>query len=88
MLTLKPVPLFRKDSQKLAARGRDFLKLVTPLAILLNRQSLPPQYQDHPLKGEWLGYREFHVEFDWVVIYKIVNDFLVLARTSTHADLF
>jgi hypothetical protein len=38
------------------------LQALRPLALLLNNQSLPPQYQDHPLKGEWGGYREFHIE--------------------------
>jgi addiction module toxin, RelE/StbE family len=49
---------------------------------------LPDHYRDHPLSGEWTGYREFHAAPDWLVIYRIVRNYLVLARTGTHADLF
>ncbi|MDR1979333.1 MAG: type II toxin-antitoxin system YafQ family toxin [Synergistaceae bacterium] len=45
-------------------------------------------YFDHPLQGDWSGYREFHIEPDWVVIYRNVDEFLVLERTGTHSDLF
>jgi mRNA interferase YafQ len=41
-----------------------------------------------PIRGKWFGYREFHAEFDWILIYRIVDEFLVLARTGTHNDLF
>ena len=71
------------------ARGWDIDNNLLPLlSVLLNRKQLPPQYQDHPLKGEWLGYREFHAGPDWIVIYKVVGEFLVLARTGNHSDLF
>jgi mRNA interferase YafQ len=88
MLTAKPTNAFRKDVQRLAARGRDILKIFYPLVFLLNGQQLSPQYQDHPLKGDWAGYRDFHAETDWIVIYKIEGEFLVLARTGSHSDTF
>ena len=87
MLTAKPTTSFRKDIQRLATRGRDIIKILQPLVLLLNEQPLPPQYQDHPLKGKWTGYRDFHIEPDWVVIYKIDKNFLILMRTGTHADI-
>ena len=59
-----------------------------PLLILLNEQPLPPRYKDHPLKGQWKDYREFHIESDWLLICKITDDALILARTGTHSDLF
>ena len=63
--------------------------LETPLSILLEGLPLPPQYKDHPLKGNWKEHREFHLQRDWVVIYRIENhDTLVLVRTGTHSDLF
>ncbi|GHV40777.1 hypothetical protein FACS1894187_21980 [Synergistales bacterium] len=71
MLTPDPSGAFKKDIQKLAIRGYDILRSFHPLALLLNNGVLPPQYRDHPLKGKWTGYREFHVESDWVVIYRI-----------------
>jgi mRNA interferase YafQ len=79
---------YKKDLRLAEARGWDIDDTLLPLlAVLLNRQSLPLQYQDHPLKGEWSGYREFHVSSNWILIYRVVGEFLVLARTGTHSDL-
>jgi mRNA interferase YafQ len=88
MLTLEPATAFKSEIQRLARRGQDIMKLFPPLLMLLNNQTLPPQYKDHPLKGKWIGFREFHVESDWLVIYQIADSTLFLARTGTHADLF
>jgi mRNA interferase YafQ len=88
MLIFDPSSAFKKDFQKLAARRYDILKAFLPIALLLNRMPLPSQYQDHPLKGQWAGYREFHVEPDWVFIYQINGEYLTLARTGSHSDLF
>ena len=88
-LTPELTSAYKKDVRRAESRGWGIdNKLLPPLAILLNRDPLPPQYADHPLKGEWSGYREFHVEPDWLVIYRVVRQFLVLARTGTHSDLF
>jgi mRNA interferase YafQ len=51
-------------------------------------KALPPSNRAHPLKGEWKGYWDCHVAPDWVLIYKLTEDELRLARTGTHADLF
>ena len=57
-------------------------------ALLLD-QALPAVRRDHPLKGEWNGWRELHIQADWLLIYKCGGrDELYLARTGTHADLF
>jgi mRNA interferase YafQ len=64
------------------------MKMFPPIACLLNGHPLPSQYHDHPLKGEWAGCRDFHVEPDWIVIYRVVGGILRLERTGTHADLF
>jgi mRNA interferase YafQ len=88
-LTPKLTSAYKKDVRRAESRGWDIdNKLLPPLAILLNTRQLPPQYEDHSLKGEWSGYREFHIEPDWIVIYRVVRQFLVLARTGTHPDLF
>jgi len=52
--------------------------------------SLPPLYRDHPLKGEMIGLREFHVEPDWLVVYRIEEQTLTLYAmgTGTHSDLY
>jgi mRNA interferase YafQ len=88
MLTPEPSTAFRSEIQRLARQGKDITKIFTPLLMLLNAQTLPPQYLDHPLKGSWSGYRDFHVEPNWIVIYRIVDKILILARTGTHVELF
>jgi mRNA interferase YafQ len=50
--------------------------------------TLPASYKDHPLKGDWQGYRDAHIEPDWLLIYRVVRDDIYLARTGSHADLF
>jgi mRNA interferase YafQ len=63
-------------------------KLKTVLSILIDRQPIPPAYGDHSLKGDWKGFRDLHIEPDWLLLYRIVDDELQLARTGSHADLF
>lgn len=60
------------------------------MQILANGETLPPKYKDHELKGNYQGHRECHIEPDWLLIYKIENDILILTltRTGTHSDLF
>jgi mRNA interferase YafQ len=88
-MTPKLTSAYKKDIRRVESRGWDIdNKLLPPLAVLLNGHSLPRQYDDHRLKGEWAGYREFHADTDWIVIYRVVGRFLVLARTGSHSDLF
>jgi len=49
---------------------------------------LEPKHRNHFLKGEWKHYAECHIEPDWLLIYRIVDEELQLARTGSHADLF
>lgn len=49
---------------------------------------LCPSYKDHLLRGNWNGYRDAHIEPDWLLIYRVSGDELQFARTGTHADLF
>jgi mRNA interferase YafQ len=51
---------------------------------------LPGKYRDHALSGNWTGYRECHITPDWLLVYRIKNDILVLmlTRTGSHSDLF
>ena len=60
------------------------------VTTLLNGKTLSPKYRDHALTGNWKGYRECHIAPDWLLIYKIEADvlLLVLQRTGTHSDLF
>jgi len=56
--------------------------------LLVNRHPLPGGLNDHPLKGEFKGYRDLHIESDWLLIYKVDDKDLWLSRTGSHADLF
>ena len=58
------------------------------LVMLIAQEPLAARYRDHPLRGIWKGYREAHVEPDWILIYRIEGDELRLIRTGSHADLF
>jgi mRNA interferase YafQ len=79
---------FKRDVRKVGKRGKDMGKLRVLLDLLLNEQPLPAHYCDHPLKGTWAGFRDAHIEPDWLLIYGVENDELQLARTGTHSDLF
>jgi len=69
-------------------RGKDMHKLKTVLSLLIEQQPLPARYHDHPLKGEWKGFRDLHIEPDWLLLYAVEGNELQLARTGTHSDLF
>ena len=69
-------------------RGKDLSKLRELILLLLAKDPLPEGYKDHPLKGNWKGYREAHIEPDWLVIYRVAGDELHLVRIGSHADLF
>ncbi|MBE5893193.1 MAG: type II toxin-antitoxin system YafQ family toxin [Lachnospiraceae bacterium] len=88
--TIKNTTQFKKD-YKLAKRRNlnlDLLKdVVTKLA---NGETLDEKYRDHALSGDWIGHRECHILPDWLLVYRIEDDVLILTltRTGTHSDLF
>ena len=79
---------FKRDVRRMQRRGKDLTKLRQPLAMLARQALLPARYRDHPLRGNWWGYRDFHIEPDWLLIYRVEGDELQLVRTGSHADLF
>ena len=87
----RSIKSFRRSVRSVAKRGYDMSKLERTIDLLASGSPLPPNYQDHPLKGNYIGYRECHVEGagDWLLIYKKDNDLLilVLTATGTHSDL-
>ena len=70
-------------------RGKDIKKISAVVRMLANGETLPPQFRDHALVGDLVGFRDCHIENDWVLIYMIQNDVLILtlADTGTHSDL-
>ncbi|MXS85565.1 type II toxin-antitoxin system YafQ family toxin [Nitrosomonas sp. HPC101] len=79
---------FKRDVKRAEKRGKDMKRLRALLLLLIEGTLLPEHYRDHPLKGEWAGWRDAHIEPDWLLIYRIAGNELHLARTGTHSDLF
>ena len=79
---------FRRDFGKVEARGKNISQIEKVMGLLLEGVTLPPAYKDHQLKGKWKQYRELHIESDWLLVYKIVGNIVVFARTGTHSDIF
>jgi mRNA interferase YafQ len=80
---------FKKDYKTAVRRGYDIGLLRQVIELLAAGKKLPEKYRDHSLSGNWQGHRECHIMADWLLIYRIDNDVLVLTltRTGTHADL-
>lgn len=83
---------FKRDAKALFKKHYDPKKLENAIEAIFteDHQLLRTKYRDHALKGNWKGYREIHVEGDWLVIYTIDRGdlVLVLIRTGSHDDLF
>jgi len=90
MLTLEPTAKFRKDYKLAKKRGLDMRLLETVIDTLLAEKQLDGKYRDHALTGNYEGFRECHIQPDWLFIYKTDGKRLVLvaARTGSHSDLF
>lgn len=80
---------FQRDLKRVMRRGYDMEKMKTVITLLVREERpLPKKYQDHPLKGKWNGYRELHIEPDWLLVYKVNQETIFFTRTGTHIDLF
>ena len=82
--------LFKKDLKLAKKQNKDLNKLFDVVSILAEGGMLEAKYRDHDLSGEYKGTRECHVEPDWLLVYEIQNDVLVLIlyRLGTHSELF
>jgi mRNA interferase YafQ len=79
---------FKRDLKQAQKRGKDMERLKVLLCLLIEGKPLPATYLDHPLKGGWLGFRDAHIEPDWLLIYKIAGEVVRFERTGRHTDLF
>ena len=81
---------FKKDYKLAKKRGYDMKLLDEAVNIIASGNTLPERYKDHELIGDYSGCRECHITPDWLLIYEIIDDELVLylTRTGTHSDLF
>ena len=80
---------FKKDYKLAVKRGLKISLLDEVVTMLSQGESLPEKYRDHALIGNWFGHRECHILPDWLLIYRIENNVLVLtlSRTGSHSDL-
>ena len=81
---------FKKEYKLAMKRKLDISLLDEVIRILAKGEELPKERHDHELSNNWRGYRECHIQPDWLLIYKIQNGSLILTltRTGTHSDLF
>ena len=90
MYKIRPSAKFQKDLKRIQKRGYDITLLKDVINLLVNEKVLPIMYKDHNLSGNFKGCRECHITPDWLLIYEISDDELILylTRTGTHSDLF
>ena len=90
MLELKTTALYRKELKRAIRRGLNPDLLERLLEQLVAQQPLARKYKDHALQGEYVGTRECHIQPDWLLIYRVNQEQLILTllRTGSHADLF
>lgn len=87
---IERTPQFKKDYKLAEKQGLDLNKLKEVITLLANGEPLPPKNKDHQLKGNYKGHRECHIEPDWLLIYKVQDNMLILTlvRTGSHSKLF
>lgn len=81
---------FKKDLKLAAKRGLDLAELEAVVNRLAAQQPLPDKNRDHTLTGDYIGFRECHIRPDWLLVYRVDGEDLVLFlfRTGSHTDLF
>ena len=88
--TVRPTSRFQKDLKRIARRGYNTELLTAVIKKLANGEPLAQKHRDHALTGDYAGCRECHITPDWLLIYEISDNTLLLylTRTGTHSDLF
>ncbi len=91
-MKIKPENSYKKDYKKALKQGilgkSELLELDKIIKALTAGQMLEPKYKDHPLKHDYIGFRDLHIKPNLVLIYKITADCLYLTRIGRHSDLF
>ena len=90
MYNLRFTNRIQRNIKLMKKRGKDLEKLKTVLNLLQQGIELPTKYKDHALTGNYIGCRECHIEPDWLLVYEIINEELIilLLTTGSHSDLF
>jgi mRNA interferase YafQ len=90
MMEIKTTSKFRKDLKQAKKKGLNMALLQKVVDDLAAGKKLDERLHDHPLVGKWASFRECHIQPDWLLIYNISGDTLILTlvRTGSHSDLF
>ena len=90
MMQLQVTSKFKKDYKRMKKQGKDMRLLESVIDDLLAEKVLDEIYRDHALVGRYLGFRECHILPDWLLIYAVDHNDLILttSRTGSHSDLF
>ena len=79
---------FKRDLKRLKKRAKDMHKIRRAMELLIEGDDLPEILLDHPLKGNWKGCRDLHIQPDWILIYRLIGNLIRFERTGSHSDLF
>lgn len=87
---VKPTAQFKKDYKRALKRRMKMALLKDVIGALAMGEALPPKNHDHALTGKWEGHRECHILPDWLLVYRVENNVLVLTlvRSGSHSDIF
>lgn len=87
---IKPSNCFKKDVRLSQKRGYDLSLLTDVIKLIANGEALNEKYKDHALTGNYTNFRECHITPDWLLVYQVIDNELILflSRTGTHSDLF
>ena len=88
MLEVITTKTFERDYAKMVRQGKKLEKINFVISCLKEGSKLDLKYRDHKLTGIYKGWRDCHVESDWLLIYRISKNILILERTGTHSELF
>lgn len=88
MRTLRPTTKYGRDLRRQKRRNKDLAKIDAAIETLQEFGELPATYRPHKLSGDLAGVWECHIEGDWLLLYEVTKDEVILIRTGTHADLF
>ena len=87
---IKFTTVYKRSYKRAKKRGLNLKLLDDVVEALGQGHKLDPKYRDHALHGNWEGFRECHIQSDWLLVYLVENDILTLTlvETGTHADIF
>jgi mRNA interferase YafQ len=90
MLDIVLTNQFKKDYVLTEKRRKDMSRIREVMSLIVEQQTLPPQYHNHLLRGDYEGKSECHIQPDWLLIYRVEErpNSVVFYRTGAHSDLF